>query len=64
MYVCMGWVQVAGWQGSGEDLAAALQKVSGTPTKFSLAMPRLFRGATIILADIDTYIHILCPSVV
>jgi len=35
---------VASWQGSGADMAAALQKVSGHPTKFSLAMPKFFRG--------------------
>lgn len=47
-------LDVASWEGSGADLAAALQKVSGTPTKFSLAMPRFFRG--IFLNDL----HHMC----
>ena len=55
MYVCV-YVQVASWQGSGEDLAAALQKVSNTPTKFSLAMPRFLRGDSAMLTYIQ-YIH-------
>ncbi len=58
--------QVASWEGSGVELAAALQKVSGTPTKFSLAMPRFFRGASYYFhmhtfikyqIYIHTYIH-------
>lgn len=36
-------LDIASWMGSGADVAAALQKISGTPTKFSLAMPKFFR---------------------
>ena len=36
-------LDVVGWEGGLKDVAAALQKVSGTKTTYSLAMPKFFR---------------------
>lgn len=36
-------LDVASWEGDGHEVARALTNVSGTPTKFSLAMPIFFR---------------------
>ncbi len=38
-------LDIASWQGDVHEVAAALQKVSGTPTRGALAMPLFFRWA-------------------